>query len=199
ARVYLATTSQLLGIQGYDEDDWPSNQKVLTDKGGAFSFPAQFERYALVVTHDDGYAEVSLKPDQQPGDLALKPWARVEGRLLQAGRPVAPTWLLFQPLRLHGDGSPHIQDHVSVQTDRAGRFVFPRVPPVKSSVQALMSVSGEAPIRSRRSIPLDLQPGQRVEVDLGGQGTTVTGRVVLAGDAAATIDLNKSMSWLARR
>src|SRR5262249_12727513 len=131
--------------------------------------------------------------------LALKPWARVEGRLLQAGRPVPPTWIMFRPLRIPVGGSPHIQDHVSVQTDRAGRFVFARVPPVKSSVEALVRVSDRGPIRSRRSIPLDLQPGQRVEVDLGGQGTTVTGRVVLSGDAAATIDLHKSLTWLVRR
>jgi thiol-disulfide isomerase/thioredoxin len=44
-----------------------------------------------------------------------------------------------------------------------------------------------------------LQPGQRVEVDLGGQGTTVTGWVVLSGAGAATIDLHKSLSWLVRR
>ena len=95
ARVYLATTSQILGIQAYDEDDWPSNQKVLTDQRGTFSFPAQFERSAIVAIHDDGYGEVSLKPDQQPAELALKPWARVEGRLLQAGRPVPSPWAVL--------------------------------------------------------------------------------------------------------
>jgi thiol-disulfide isomerase/thioredoxin len=66
-------------------------------------------------------------------------------------------------------------------------------------VKALLSVWREWPITSSRSVPLDLQPGQHVEVDLGGQGTTVTGRVVPAGDAATTLDLHKSLNWLVRR
>ena len=66
-----------------------------------------------------------------------------------------------------------------METDRAGRFVFPRVPPVKSSVRAQISVFRESPIRSSRSVPLDPQPGQRIELDLGGAGVSVTGRVVL--------------------
>ena len=115
ARVYLATASQILRIEGHDEDDSPSNQKVVTDGQGAFSFPAQFERYVLIAIHDAGYAEVSLEPDQQPGELALRAWARVEGRLMQAGQPVPSAWIVFEPLRLHVAASPHIQDGISVK------------------------------------------------------------------------------------
>src|SRR5262249_55442695 len=49
------------------------------------------------------------------------------------------------------------------------------------------------------SVPLDLKPGERVQVDLGGNGTAVKGRVVLSGDAAPKIDLHKSLNWLLRR
>jgi thiol-disulfide isomerase/thioredoxin len=199
ARVFLATTSQMLGIEGHNENTWSSNQKVVTDQQGAFAFPAQFERYALVVLHDDGYAEARFEPGQQPDELALKAWARVEGRLVQGGQPVPSAWILFDPIRLGGVGLPHIQDNLSVKTDRSGRFVFPRVPPVKSYVKALLSVWREWPISSSRSVPLDVQPGQRIEVDLGGQGTTVTGQVVPSGDAASTLDLHKSLNWLLRR
>ena len=66
-----------------------------------------------------------------------------------------------------------------MKTDRDGRFVFPRVPPVKSSVRAQLGVWRDCPITSSRSVPLDLQPGQRVEVEPPGQGTSVKGRVVL--------------------
>jgi thiol-disulfide isomerase/thioredoxin len=48
-------------------------------------------------------------------------------------------------------------------------------------------------------VPLDLQPGRRVEVDLGGGGTTVTGRVVTTGGGAANLDLHKSLNFLLRK
>ena len=200
ARVYLATASQILGIENQDEDGWPSNQKVATDSQGAFSFPAQFERYAVIVRHNTaGYAEVSLEPDQQPGNLALRAWAHLEGRLMEAGRPVPSVWIHFTPLRPRSAGSPHIQDGISVETDRAGRFVFPRTPPVKSSVRAQISVFRESPIRSSRSVPLDPQPGRRIELDLGGAGASVTGRVVLSGAATTKVDLHQSINYLIRR
>ena len=102
-----------------------------------FSFPAQFEEYTLVAIHDDGYAELNCEPNQQPGELTLKAWAKVEGRLLKAGQPVPSVWIFFMPIRLEIHGvSPHIQDAFSVKTDRDGRFVFPRVAPMKSRVNA---------------------------------------------------------------
>jgi len=200
ARVYLATTSQMLGIEQGNENAWPSNQNVLTDGQGMFSFPAQFERYTIVAIHDDGYAELNREPNQQPGELRLKAWAKVEGRLLKAGQPVPSVWIFFTPMRLEIPGiSPHIQDDFSVKTDRDGRFVFPRVPPLKSTVNADHSVWRESPLTSSRSVPLDLQPGQRVEIDLPGQGISVKGRVVLTGEGASKIDLHKSLNWLVRK
>jgi beta-lactamase regulating signal transducer with metallopeptidase domain/thiol-disulfide isomerase/thioredoxin/protocatechuate 3,4-dioxygenase beta subunit len=197
-RAYLVTSSQILmGLE--DDSNGSSDQKVRTDGQGRFSFPAQFERYAIVAAHDRGYAEVSHKPDEQPGELVLRAWASVEGRLVQAGRPVPGVWVTFGPSRVLGGGSPHIQDNTSVKTDRDGRFEFPRVPPVISSVRAHVSVWRDSPLSSGQSIPLDLQPGQRYQVELGGQGTQVKGRVVLSGDAAPKIDIHKSLNWLLRR
>ena len=175
ARVYLATDSQMLGIEDQNENTWSSNQKVVTDSQGAFAFPAQFERSALVAIHDAGYAEEHLEPDRQPGEVKLGAWARVEGRLMEAGQPVPTAWIHLTPVRSRLNAAPHIQDGLSVKTDPAGHFVFPRVPPVKSSVRAQISVWRESPIRSSRSVPLELQPGQRVEVDLGARGSRSRG------------------------
>ncbi len=168
ARVFLATTSQRLSREWHDGDTRSSDQKAVTDQQGAFAFPAQFERYTIVAIHDDGYAEMRFEPDQQPGELGLRAWARVEGRLVREGQPVPSAVIFFDPIRLNGAGLPRIEDNLALKTDRSGRFVFTRVPPVKSYVKALLSVWGEWPIPSSRSVPLDLQPGQRVEVDLGG-------------------------------
>ena len=178
-----------------------SNEKVLTDGQGTFSLPAQFEPYTVVAIHDDGYAELHRDANQQPGELTLKAWAKVEGRLLKAGRPVASALILFTPIRLGmaGMSSDVIHDASGLKTDRDGRFVFPRVAPRKSSVKARLSVWEESPLTSSRSVPLDLQPGQRVEIDLPGQGMSVRGRVVPTGEGASKIDLHKSINWLVRK
>ena len=98
ARVYLATGSEILMNNVWEDDDGAGPfQRVLTGAEGRFSFPAQFERYAIVAVHDSGYAEVQLEPDQQPGELTLKDWAHVEGRLLQAGSRCPTSWVTFSP------------------------------------------------------------------------------------------------------
>ncbi len=156
ARVYLATHTQSLNNWSDDQNMVTGNQKVLTDDQGRFSHPAQFERYTIVAVHDRGYAEITLEPNQQPGDLMLKDWAHIEGRLLQAGQPVPGVWVSFRPLRLMGGVSPHIQDQISVKTDGAGKFLFPRVPPLKVSIQAqALGLAGFPahlrPVRATRS------------------------------------------------
>jgi hypothetical protein len=88
---------------------------------------------------------------------------------------------------------------MSVKTDRVGRFVFPRVPPVKAFVRVQLSVWQDSPLTSSQSVPLDLRPSERAVLELGGKGTVVKGRVLLSGDAASKIDLHKSLNWLLRR
>ena len=173
ARVFLSTTSQHLDIvqENDNENALPSNQSVLTDERGVFSFPAQYESYKVIAMHKEGYAELNREPNQQPGELTLKAWAKIEGKLLKAGHPVPSAAIWFTPIRLEIVGvSPYIHDIFAVKTDRDGRFVFPRVPPLKSSVKVRLSVWEESPLTSSRSVPLDLQPGQRVELALPGQG-----------------------------
>ncbi len=197
ARVHLATRSQIV-FDPMETQGMPGNQKV-TGEDGTFTFPAQCERYAILAVHGTGYAELEAAPDHQPGELTLRPWARVQGRLLQAGKPVPETWISFRPSRLLGGDRPHVQNGLSVQTDRDGHFEFPRVPPVKASVQAQLSPFLKSPLTSSQSVPLDLRPGQTVDLELGGKGTALKGRVELSGDAASTIDLTKSLNWLLLR
>jgi beta-lactamase regulating signal transducer with metallopeptidase domain/thiol-disulfide isomerase/thioredoxin/uncharacterized GH25 family protein len=198
AEVFLGTPSVMLNGGPNGPDRWP-DQKVLTDDQGRFSFPAQFERTTLIAANESGYDEVTLEPGRQAGDLVLKNWAHVQGRVVQAGKPVPGVLVLFSPIRLLNGRSPHIQDDQQATTDQDGRFDFRRVPPVKASVRAHLSVWRDSPLSSSQSVPMDLKPGDHVVLDLGGNGTTVKGRVVLSGDAVSKIDLHKSLNWLLRR
>jgi hypothetical protein len=53
--------------------------------------------------------------------------------------------------------------------------------------------------RSGPSVPLDLQPGQKAELDLGGAGAVVTGKVTLTGKVPANLDCTFSLNYLVRR
>jgi beta-lactamase regulating signal transducer with metallopeptidase domain/thiol-disulfide isomerase/thioredoxin len=196
AAVFVVTPSQSVTMGLDQENALPWHQKLLTDGQGRFSFPAQFEPYTVIATHSSGYAEATFKRDQEPGDLSLKAWARVEGRLTQAGRPVPLVWVSFDPISINRLDLPRVQSSYAAETDKDGRFVFARVPPVKAQVKAQLSVWKDSPLTSSRAVPLDLQPGDRVELNLSGAGTTVTGRVVLTGVPPDAVDLHKSLNFL---
>jgi thiol-disulfide isomerase/thioredoxin len=53
--------------------------------------------------------------------------------------------------------------------------------------------------RSAPHVPLDLQPGQRVTLDLGSGGATLTGKVKLTGKVPAGLDCTYSLNYLVRR
>ena len=203
ARVYLVTESQ-----GFDfgelfiREDNPyrgtASVPTPTDARGEFAFPAQFEQATVLVIDDSGYAEATFGPDGQPGELVLEDWARIDGRLFQEGEPVPSASVTVWPLRPSQAGSPRFQGGLAVKTDAQGRFSFPRVPPVRAKLRADLSVWREYPITSSRSVPLDLASGDRLLVDLGGGGTMVKGRVVLAGEGAEGIDLRQSLNVMVR-
>ena len=58
-----------------------------------------------------------------------------------------------------------------------GRFVFTAVPPVPLSLRVVLGPWQDESFRSGPHVPLDLQPDQQVELDLGGAGAVVTGKV----------------------
>ena len=133
AKVYLATKMQnLRDLQSDTEGAFGNDFRVETNQQGEFQFPAQFERYAVIAICDVGYAEVNLRPHQSPGEVKLKKWAQVGGRLLQAGIPVANARVYLTPIRPRFGDWPSIDDGLATESDQNGDFVFARVPPVKS-------------------------------------------------------------------
>ena len=57
---------------------------------------------------------------------------------------------------------------------------------------------GTQSYRSGPSVPLDLQPGQRAELNLGGGGAVLTGKVALTGKVPATSTVHSpSTTWFA--
>jgi RNA polymerase sigma factor (sigma-70 family) len=195
AEVLLATPTQLaeLGPIAFN------NQKATTDAGGRFGFPDAVGPWAVVGRSESGFALAEFPAGKNDaGTLRLRPWASVRGKFLDGGKPVRGATVLLQPVRVDGPDRPRIQAVMQTDTGPDGRFEFQRVPPVPVYVQVHLGPWKEADFRSGPSVPLDLQAGQRVELDLGGAGGAVTGKVTLTGKVPADLDCTYSLTRLIR-
>lgn len=197
AQVYLATGFQQLDLHNLEDRDgsFGSNYGVQTDARGAFEIPGQTDPYALIVIAPQGYAEVERAAGELPGELSLEPWARVRGRVVQDGKPMPNRDVWIQPIRFVGGDAPRIQCLFRTETEEDGEFAFERVPPIPCRVRPHLHFSVESPLKSSRSVPLDLTPGEDTTVELGGGGGEVTGQLVLDKPRDA-FDFHFSLSYL---
>lgn len=182
--------------------DWTYESEGLskrTDAEGQFAFVATTTPAVMIASHESGYAEVALDVDEQPGDLQLRPWSRVEGRVMRAGEPVVGETVYLSPIRMLGGENPHVQDSFTATTDGSGRFTFDRAPPVPSHVSPYVTVWRETKLMSGESVPLDLQPGKTHVAPIGEKGIVVRGRVRPTGDIAAKLDMTYCLNYLLKR
>ncbi|MES2794150.1 MAG: carboxypeptidase regulatory-like domain-containing protein [Planctomycetota bacterium] len=197
ANVHLVTVTTPLQ---YDNDsEFLGSAPVVTGASGHFQLVPQAGPYTLIATHPDGYYRVDLDQDAQPGDLQLQPWAKIEGTLWQEGHPVRGASVFVTAIpRKNGDRS-FLREEREALTNDVGRFWFASIPPTRVVLRPALSPFSKNPLSSSRAIPLDLKPGQKLAVDLGGEGARITGRVKLQGDVPEDFDLNYSLNYLVRR
>ncbi len=199
AKVYVATGFQNLYLTDLVNEEDGSNYLVTADGKGAFEIVPQMETYSLVVASSAGYAEVKRNIGQQPGEVRVKPWARVKGKLMQAGRPVTSARVAIYPIRNEGIDEPPIHANFSATTDDMGSFEFERVPPIRCRVLGNLHWSGDYPLSSSQSVPLELNPGDEVSLNLGGNGIEVTGQLALDAQELKDFDYHFSINYLVAR
>ena len=183
AKIALSNANAQISIKsGQIDESTTFATRATTDAAGRFSVPAQSSRFQVVVTHPSGYANVTSPVDGEPlGDIALQPWCRVEGTF-RIGSALADHVLI--QLQASGDPSAsriaRISNHYQTATDSQGRFVFDRVIPGRGWVgrNILLTVeNGAMDVTSSHLVSLDLPPGKTIEVNLGGTGVAVIGKL----------------------
>ncbi len=200
ARVFVAT-----GLQHLDDIDFDtledlsgnssSNYGVTADSDGAFEIVPQIDRYKLVVMAPGGYAEVERAAAELPGELRLQPWAKVSGRVVQDGKPMANCHVYFEPIRFVGGDEPRVDIRHVVATERDGSFTLKRVPPIAARVRPFLHFSEESPLKSSRSMPLVLEPGSETSLELGSEGAEISGRFVV-NPPSEPFDYHFSLTYL---
>ncbi len=178
--------------------DWRSSE-VKSEADGRFQLNATFEPIRVRVVHDSGFAEILRQPDEQLGDIQLQPWAKLSGRLMNGGKPIAGERIFYTPGHDHPLGEPRFQGIYQQKTDAEGRFEFERVPPGIGSLRAQLGPWKDSQLTSSQAEALDLQPGEERTVALGGEGATVNGKVVSTGRDAAPLDKHWSLNYLVSR
>ncbi len=164
-----------------------------------FELPATFEPQRIRVFNDSGFAEVLRHPDEPIGTIILQPWASVSGRLVQDGEPIPNESIYFYPFASYQLTEARFQDSYAAKTDRNGYFSFDRLPPTVGRVRAYLGPWRDSVLTSSQSIPMNLKPGDRKQVLLGGTGLTVTGRVVATGRSNDELSKQWSLNSLISR
>jgi thiol-disulfide isomerase/thioredoxin len=160
-------------------------RSTVTDAAGRFSFAPDLEAFAVVVADDLGFAQVRVEELKASPQVRLQPWARVEGTLKIGSEPGANETVrladAFAPETYYPRSYPPYAISIETATDAAGRFVFPRVPPVDVKVfHAPKLGRGEARLPAITQITnLTLAPGETHRTILGGKGRRIVGRVVV--------------------
>jgi RNA polymerase sigma factor (sigma-70 family) len=132
---------------------------------------------AIVVNSEAGYGLVTAEELLESPVVVVQPWARIEG-VLRIGKSAASN----QTVNISIWGATElyewnlVQHGASTKTDAKGRFVFPRVAPVD------VWLTHTVMVRTNDGRPsghhyLKVQPGDQLEVQLGGTGRALIGRV----------------------
>lgn len=195
AQVTLATPIDEASF-GFDE----FNNSTRTDAAGRFQFPDPGEPFIVVARSDSGFVQAEFPKDSHDvGTLKLQPWASIRGVFRDGGQPVRGATIFANPIKLPSAGSPQADLRQQVTTGPDGRFEFQRVPPGRTTVSVYLGPWRDEGFRSAPHVPLDLKPGQQVELALGGSGATLAGKVNLAGKVPPNLDCTYSINYLVRR
>ena len=119
-------------------------------------------------------------------EVTLESWAKVEGKLLQGSEPFADEQININFVNQYRQGQPNVYWSNNVQTDSDGLFVFKRVRAGATTVSRHFSYgkigNGSSMGAQSHSEHVELEPGKTAQVQLGGVGNTLSGRLVIPDD-----------------
>jgi len=163
----------------------PRVRSMVTDQAGRFSFAPVLDAFGVVAVDETGFAQARVENLASSPEVRLQPWARVEGALKIGAQPGSNETVrladAFNSYAYYPRRLPPYSILAETTTDSAGRFEFPRVPPVDVKIfHAPKAAQTEARVIPITQITnLTLKAGETRSVILGGQGRPVVGRVVL--------------------
>jgi hypothetical protein len=154
-----------------------------TDLNGAFTLPQPTNAFQIVASHKQGFARAVGKGITTSFRLQLLPWAGVEGILRVNNHPGSNDWVYLwtsDPLN-SGLGLRSFTD----QADPTGRFSIDYVPTGNYIITRIVHTNDGIRL-AHPLMELTLNPGQVTQVNVGGNGTRVVGKLSFPKPAEAT-------------
>jgi RNA polymerase sigma factor (sigma-70 family) len=172
-----------------------------TGGDGRFAFPPQEPPYTIVVLHDRGFAERTIRGAETlpPSDLTVRPWGRIEGTLRIGRRPGVGQTLDLGYNRMGDTPATVPWWSGKATTDEAGRFAFERVMPGEATISRsilIKTLSTSQTWGHSHSTHVEVTPGATARVDVGGTGRPVIGKVEAPAGLAGPIDWTFSNNTL---
>jgi hypothetical protein len=187
--VLMCTTMQGIYLSNGKLSRANSTLVAKTTTQGRFSFPPEKDPFMLVVINDMGYAEVTQKEIAGSGQIQLKPWAKIKGKLIRDGKPVTGYRIRMYPVRVGNSNALHFFPRYSATTNGKGEFIFERVSPGPFSLSPDLSPWRQSELTSAQIIPLVVKPGDTIRLSLGTGGKSLKGKIVLPEG------IQRSMTW----
>jgi thiol-disulfide isomerase/thioredoxin len=172
-------------IDGERFDDDPAYQRSQSDVNGQIHFADMNGDLLLAVISPAGYCTLDGQALLKRSDVILRPWAKVKGKLKIGKNPAVGEKVIANCLEngeQDGTNKPWANAYSEAITDSQGNFVIDRVPPgnllvsreVNIVVRGVMLAGG-----TTQRVCIHADPGQILNVSLGGTGQQATGRLII--------------------
>ncbi len=202
AELLLSTPARPVQLNnGHPQVGLSDLRVVKTRADGRFTLPPSEPVYTIVVLHDRGHAELTVRAAPAvPAELTIQPWSRVEG-ILQFGRQPAAGQKLCLSHAGRRDSTDVVYQNGFATTDAAGRFNFNRVVPGEVTVSRVIEWNDPS-IQSAGGSPsavVEVAPAATVRMNLGGTGRPVVGKAAVPAEFAGREDWLYDFCYLIRK
>ena len=142
-----------------------------TDAQGCFPLPSDDAITRVIVTHSEGWADVSPVALRSQPTVCLQPWGQLDGTLSEGDQNAASPSLYLE----FGNGSAAAvsfdRQAFQVRPDEQGRFLLSRVPPGRHRLvqQATQMMPDRTAGQPKAVAEVDIRPGETTTIRLGDQ------------------------------
>ena len=158
-----------------------------TGPDGRFSFSPQVEDFVIAVIHDFGLAKVHSSEFAEDTELVLEPWAHIEGTVYVGREIGAGETVAINRAYNNSNLEPRIHIYSKSTADQQGNFKFSRVAAGKLQIgREIKTGANTSSYTDNEKVAVN--PGQTLEVKVGGKGRPVAGRLVLPTGNSKKID-----------